>query len=526
MSKCNDIGCEKRAAFGIKGGKAQYCKSHKTAIMIDLIHRCCEYEGCSCRPNFDIEGGKGRFCKIHKELNMVDVKNKRCASDSCSSRPIFDIEGGKGSYCKTHKTNEMIDVVNRRCHIKGCKLQPCYDVKGGKGSYCKTHKTGDMIDVIHRKCESIGCDIIPVFDFKGGKGRFCKIHKELGMVDVKSRLCEVDKCDKQSHFDVVGGKGRFCKIHKELGMVDVKNVKCEKDGCNKHPLYNIKGKKGRFCLTHKTADMINVTHPTCVIDNCNTRPSYGLPGHSPTCCSTHRQPGMILKPTARCSDCKESALWGINWTPRHCELHKTSDDENLVERPCASCNLPFILDKDNKCEYCNPASFTITRLAKQNALMEYLDSRNLKGDLTDKTIDSGICGKERPDRIYDLGDKILVLECDENQHQERACLCEQTRMINIGQSFGGVPVYFLRWNPDNYITVGHKKMDDIKKRYKLVADLIVDIKTGRTTLPNALVSVIYLYYDNWSSLAEEEWKIMSTYVKNEIIYPTGEYDFR
>jgi len=89
----------------------------------------------------------------------------------------------------------------------------------------------------------------------------------------------------------------------------------------------------------------------------------------------------------------------------------------------------------------------ISRLAKQNDLMNYLDARDLKGVSTDIVIDKGECGKERPDRVYDFGDKIVILECDEYQHRDRQCLCEQTRMVNIGQSFGGIPVYFIRWNP-------------------------------------------------------------------------------
>ena len=221
---------------------------------------------------------------------------------------------------------------------------------------------------------------------------------------------------------------------------------------------------------------------------------------------------MILKPNAKCKDCKEPAIYGINRVPRHCESHKTSDDENLVERPCISCSLPYILDKDNKCENCNPAAFATARLAKQNAVMDYLDARGLHGDSTDKIIDGGACGKERPDRIFDLGDKIIVLECDEHQHRERACICEQTRMVNIGQSFGGIPVYFIRWNPDDYSPANsRKKPEDVKKRHKLVGDLIDDIKADRVILPVALVSALYMYYDDWSSLAEEEWKVLTPF---------------
>ena len=105
---------------------------------------------------------------------------------------------------------------------------------------------------------------------------------------------------------------------------------------------------------------------------------------------------MILKPRAKCSSasCKERAIWGINWKPLHCETHKTADDQNLVENPCSSCGLMYILDKVNMCENCNPESWARAVLAKQNALMDYLDAHDLKGSSTDMIIDGGICGKE------------------------------------------------------------------------------------------------------------------------------------
>jgi hypothetical protein len=142
--------------------------------------------------------------------------------------------------------------------------------------------------------------------------------------------------------------------------------------------------------------------------------------------------------------------------------------------------------------------------------MDYLDAHDLKGSSTDTVVDRGECGKERPDRVYDFGDKIVILECDEDQHKGRACVCEQTRMVNIGQMFGGVPVYFIRWNPDEYCPKSDKmNIETIAKRHKLCADLLNDIKANKIKLPIALVSAIYLYYDDWSCMADEKWKILS-----------------
>ena len=289
-------------------------------------------------------------------------------------------------------------------------------------------------------------------------------------------------------------------------MVDVKNKRCEHPGCDSRPTFDIKGGKGRFCVTHKTAEMVDVKSKRCEHPGCNIRASYGKPGHPRSHCFQHREKGMIRRPNATCKKCKELAIWGKNWIPKHCETHKTADEDNLVEQPCSSCNLMYILDKEGKCENCNPESWATARLAKQNALMTYLDNRGLNGDTTDTMIDNGTCGKERPDRVYDLEDKIIILECDEYQHQDRNCVCEQTRMINIGQTFGGRPVHFLRWNPDDYSPENERaNPEDLAKRYKLVGDLLRDIKNGKHELPNALVSVIYLYYDGWNGLSAKNW---------------------
>jgi hypothetical protein len=485
--------------------------------MVDVVNKLCESDECQSRPTYDVEGGKGRYCKIHKSSDMVDVCNKRCNIDGCSSRPNFDIRGGRGQFCGTHKEEGMIDVRHKKCEAEGCEIQPAYDVKGGKGRFCIDHKSVDMVDVKSKRCEAIGCQSAPSFGIKGGRAQFCLSHKSTGMVNVVSKHCEAEGCELQPAFDIKGGKGRFCKTHKSDSMTDVKSKRCEADNCDSIPIFGIKGDIGRFCGTHKSPEMVDVKNKMCEIEKCNIHASYGTPGYPISRCLSHREPGMISHSNARCSDCKELAIWGINWTPRHCEAHKTSDDLNLVERPCTSCGLAFVLDKKNKCEYCSPESFKRAIHAKQNAVMDYLDLRDLKGNSTDKVIDGGACGMERPDRIYDLKDKIIIFECDEDQHRTRACECEQTRMVNIGQSFGGMPVYFIRWNPDNYKPLGHKKMEDIKKRYKLVADLITDITANRIVLPNAFVSAIYLYYDDWSSLAEEKWQIITPYAKNEII---------
>jgi hypothetical protein len=327
------------------------------------------------------------------------------------------------------------------------------------------------------------------------------------------RTCSFDGCSKEPFYNIRGELPKYCVSHKQKEMIMVRTTFCSTKDCNKRALFGYRNKKVESCNQHKKEDMICLINRRC--DKCNTSASYGRPGHPKSHCAKHREPGMIRRPNGKCKQpsCTEKAIYGgTNFTPIHCESHKEEDELNLVERTCTKCGLTMILDKTECCEFCNPESFKRIALAKQNAILEYLDSRkDLPTPLsTDTIINNGSCGKERPDRIYDLDDKIVVIECDEDQHRYRPCECEQTRMVNIGQSFGGLPVLFLRWNPDDYSPKNPRKQPEpLTKRNKLLADLIRDIAKNKVKIPNALVSTIQLYFDEWDGLDRQEWQILT-----------------
>ncbi len=436
------------------------------------------------------------------------VKCKNCDKQAC-----FNIPGeNKGKYCKSHSIPEMVDVINKKCQQTGCDSQPAFNVIGAKvGLYCASHKTPEMIDVISKKCQQTGCDSRPNFNVIGSKvGLYCASHKTPEMVNVKYRKCQHPGCDSRPSFNVTGSKvGLYCVSHKTPEMVNVKSRKCQHPGCDSQPAFNVIGSKvGLYCVSHKTPEMVNVVSKLCQHPGCDTHAWYGIPGKPSSHCAKHREPGMIQRPNSKCISCKAPAIYGINLKPRHCETHKVDEDINLTERECVSCGLLYVLDKDNRCENCNPEAFARAALAKQNALMAYLDVHGHTGTtVDDRIIDGGVCGKERPDRVIDLGDKILIIECDENQHRERACSCEQARMVNIAQSFGGVPVYFIRWNPDNYKT-GKKTQTSLKQRYSLLSELLTAIKSGKHIPPIGLVSVFYMFFNGWEgrvSMSESNW---------------------
>lgn len=528
----------------MQGQKAKYCSRHKTSDMLNVSMPLCLEPGCKSRPFYDVEGGKGVYCGKHKLIGMIDINCDRCTTAGCSERARYNVEGTKrGIACSAHKTDTMTDVVSPRCKAPGCKqLQPAYNVEGCKtGKYCTEHKEEGMVNVTAKRCKHPGCNTLyPSFAMRGERtgqycsehktdemvnvrakccefpgcpstnrayakvgevvGRYCAKHREAGMVDVKNEKkgCRHEGCRKKSAiYDGPGGIGQFCKTHKKEGMVNVKSKRCEHEGCDKKTCaYDVPGGKGRFCKVHKQPGMIDVRSTRCDAEGCMKICTYGRPGLVVSRCFAHREKGMIRRSNARCKVCKEPAVWGKHWMPTHCDAHKEEGEENFVERPCVKCGLEYILDANGTCEHCNPEVFQRARLAKQRALMDALDAAGFKGTSTDVMIDGGDCGRERPDRTFDFGDKIVVVECDEHQHRDRACQCEQTRMVNIGQSYGGVPVYFIRWNPDDYAS--EKKPESLSNRYKELIAYLKGIQRRVYLKENtSLVSVMYMYYDGW-----------------------------
>jgi hypothetical protein len=324
------------------------------------------------------------------------------------------------------------------------------------------------------------------------------------------RLCEEPGCDTRPSYGKSGTKeAKFCAVHKQATDVNLVSKKCQHPaGCDTLASYGKSGtKEAKFCVVHKQATDIDLKHKKCQHpEGCDTRPNYGKAGHPTSRCAQHKTTGMIMHPNAKCRrpKCKSMAIWGLNFIPLNCDVHKQEGQQNLVEERCVSCQLMYILDDTGVCENCNPENFKRARLAKQTGLMNYLDEHGFQGDSTDRMIDGGQCGKERPDRVFDFGDKIVIMECDEHAHRDRPCLCEQTRMVNIGQAYGGIPVYFIRWNPDVY--AGGDAA--LSTRYQSAVAVLRDIKNGRMKLPQVLTSALYLYYDGWKGLHNEEWHVL------------------
>jgi len=105
-------------------------------------------------------------------------------------------------------------------------------------------------------------------------------------------------------------------------------------------------------------------------------------------------------------------------------------------------------------------------------------------------------GKERPDVLWELADRIVILEVDEDQHLGRPCECEQTRMMNISQALGCQRTIWIRYNPDEFKGGESRKWTRAGKRHEVLKKWLewafeVDLYTLST------ISVLHLFFDGF-----------------------------
>ena len=114
----------------------------------------------------------------------------------------------------------------------------------------------------------------------------------------------------------------------------------------------------------------------------------------------------------------------------------------------------------------------------------------------------GVCGRYRPDFVWDMQFRAIVLEVDENQHKfwNYELRCELVRVSRIVESYGGVPVHILRYNPDAF------KINNVTRPTKLgerLALLQAKLREAfdRPDLENRIV-VQHLFFDQEGDVSE------------------------
>ena len=378
------------------------------------------------RASFGKEGCSATHCAGCKLDGMRDVKNKKCIA--CSKKtPNFAMEGRSATHCASCKAEGMQNVNSKKCEV--CKKkQPSFSLEGKRATHCAGCKLDSMQDVNNKVC--LVCQKTqPRFGTKGGRATHCAGCKLDSMHDVMNKWCEV--CNKKHpNFGFETGRATRCADCKVDGMRDVMTKKCEV--CNKKKAnFGTEGGRAARCADCKVDGMQDVRSKKCEVCN-KKRPAFGPKDGKAT----------------RCADCM------------------SEDMQNLLSKRCLTegCD---VITHETYCANCDTSRKRVTRV-KENRLANYLrENIGVPWTAWNKQLaGSRECGgSKRPDFVWMLPHLVVVLECDENQHDDRCLPGERQRMFDIFNTYGGIHTIYLRFNPDAFKVDGVTRRVSMERRY-------------------------------------------------------------
>ena len=141
------------------------------------------------------------------------------------------------------------------------------------------------------------------------------------------------------------------------------------------------------------------------------------------------------KTKSRCKDCGGSELCKSKW----CETRHGNPTYGGYCMPCFL-NNPENKDKPNTRNYKTKEKDVVDRITQSFTHFTWV---------ADKKVQDG-CSRRRPDLLLDMGTHIIIVEVDENKHNDYDCSCEHKRLMELSQDLQHRPIIFIRFNPDDY----------------------------------------------------------------------------
>lgn len=313
------------------------------------------------------------------------------------------------------------------------------------------------------------------------------------------KICEYkdkkgNKCENKALYGTEGKKPIMCK-DKSNNMKYVKGRRYCKCGKGRPYFKLLTETKPMFCSQCKTDEMINVSYRKC---NCGShkRPIFGFPDdEKPNYCTECKKDGMINIVNRRCICNKAIPSFGLltDEKPTCCKLCKT-DDITANKKYNGYCTHCFANLFPN-----DPKTLQIRKKSKELQVVSFI-TNYFKGFKHDKPLyvdlDGGCCiSKRRVDLRKLIGNTLLCIEIDENQHRGYNKVDEISRYNDLFMDFSGKYI-FIRYNPDSYIINGTRRNPQFEIRMKELVKKIKELeKHIKDDKNEELFEIYHMYYD-------------------------------
>lgn len=505
----------------------------------------CKTEACKSKATYGFKFAQPEFCMKHGRENGAKTQYGVCMC-GCSS-PRFALPGEKASCCSNCKVDGMQNIGDRRCFCK--KHLPSFGLPTDKRpDYCSECKKDGMISLKGKKCP---CGKTPCFGFEGKDPVCCVKCKEPSMKNLVSILCP---CGKYAAFGMKDDKKpTHCLKCSKKGMENIVTKKCK---CSKAvPVFGLKGtKKPICCISCKSPDMVNVAHklckcgkaqptlgfkndksPTCcaackeegmtnILDKkcpCGRQPVFGLKDDKkPSCCAKCKSPSMVNIKAKMCKCGRAQPVFGLRTDKKAtcCVACKTQEMLDIVSEKCRGLinyqgrgDLPCPYESrckkkyDNYCTKCfeqnfpnDPRTPMIYKNSKENVVKDFLikEFAEFIHNTTLWTGQEDCTCRRRIDFRWLIGNTLLCIEVDENQHKYRDQNDEELRYNDLMMLHGGKFI-FIRFNPDVYIdsdgVIQDPKMSErLKELKECILDNYKRIRNGKN---KDLLEIEWLFFD-------------------------------
>jgi hypothetical protein len=411
---------------------------------------------------------------------MVDINHTKCLCGK--AHPNFNEPGETAAVCCVScKTDTMVNVISKKCHCG--KVTPNFNEPGETNALCcASCKTDTMVNVKSKKCKCGKAQ--PSYNELGETTAICCAKcKTDTMVDLKSKKCQCGKA--QPIYNKPGETAALCCAScKTDTMVDVISKKCQ---CGKaQPNFNELGETIAICCAScKTATMVNIKSKKCKCGK--AQPNYNEQGETSGIC---------------CASCKTDTM--LNVITKKCNGYMNAETNTL--EPCPNDTRANIKYK-NYCTECfrrnfplDPLTFQIRSKTKEIAIRDFINA-NFEGFQHNKRLQTGHCDctiRRSIDHRMLIGNTLIAIETDENQHKRYDEMDEETRYDDLYMAHSGKWIY-IRFNPDKYINAeGVRKNPMIATRLEtLKKEIEKQINRVEHEENTELVERVYMYYDGY-----------------------------
>jgi len=295
------------------------------------------------------------------------------------------------------------------------------------------------------------------------------------------KLCNFLNCRKRASYGKTRTSLERCVLHKENMKLCAKICNCGKA----RPTFNEPGETiGICCVSCKTETMVDVKNKKC---NCGKAlPTFNEPGETkPICCVSCKTETMTDIIHKKCLGWINSE--GII---NECPYNTTGNPK--YKNYCTECfkrNFPL-----------DPLTFQIRSKTKEIAVRDFINTYFV-GFQHNRHLLTGHCDcsiRRSIDHRKLIGNTLLAIETDENQHKGYDKMDEETRYDDLYMAHSGKWIY-IRFNPDKYIN-----KNGISKNPAIATRLLVlknEIEKQIQRIEHGenyeLVERIYMYYDGY-----------------------------